>query len=425
MFLYYFFTFFLSFPPLANSLRFADSWQKLFRSSLGRETTEIHELSYKRRQNEYLSSFSSTDNRDRYPFVLQYRRNCGTHCHDMIREATCSIDDCYYSVVNSDHAVIRLKFASIHRLVETFPSLIIDYSPFIPELKIEEDITLNLNQYCDTKSTASTIDLHVTFFPMDEEEIYRVTSHLNSVSHHSSTSTLFTSSSNPSSPPSPFLLLPQSHTTSSYVVVPDITCASTLSIASSLSNLPQVQWVEIRPTFYPSLKWANSVMQGDSGRSGNKESFLEKVNITGIGNIIGIADTGIDEMSCYFYDPLVPFPYSNVNYAHRKVILYVPYVDRTDGYGHGSAVAGAAAGNCKKSQYGDLSQFNAAAMDSKIAFFDIGDSNGALSLPFDINVELFGVLRKAGARVLSMSWGSNSNRYTVDARCVVCGVWCV
>lgn len=41
--------------------------------------------------------------------------------------------------------------------------------------------------------------------------------------------------------------------------------------------------------------------------------------LTGEGQIVGIADTGIDFTSCYFHDPMHKPPFGTVNEAHRKV----------------------------------------------------------------------------------------------------------
>jgi hypothetical protein len=49
-------------------------------------------------------------------------------------------------------------------------------------------------------------------------------------------------------------------------------------------------------------------------------------------------------------------------------------------------------------------------------FLVAGRSNGALTLPPDINLKLFTKLYNTGAKVQSMSWGSTSNKYTNDAR---------
>lgn len=93
-------------------------------------------------------------------------------------------------------------------------------------------------------------------------------------------------------------------------------------------------------------------------------------------------------------------------------------MDGSDESGHGTIVASIAAG-----QPSNISSYFGVAPDSKIAFFDIGDSNGDLYIPSDLNNELLKPLHNTGATVSSHSWGSTSNSYTVDARSVDKFMW--
>ena len=47
-----------------------------------------------------------------------------------------------------------------------------------------------------------------------------------------------------------------------------------------------------------------------------------------------------------------------------------------------------------------------AAPDAKIAFFDIGDSDGALDVPGNMDTHMFPAAYDIGARISSHSWGS-------------------
>jgi hypothetical protein len=49
---------------------------------------------------------------------------------------------------------------------------------------------------------------------------------------------------------------------------------------------------------------------------------LTRAGLTGEGQIIGTADTGVDWDSCFFFDPAVPVPVNAVNQRHRKIIAY-------------------------------------------------------------------------------------------------------
>jgi serine protease AprX len=84
-----------------------------------------------------------------------------------------------------------------------------------------------------------------------------------------------------------------------------------------------------------------------------------------------------------------------------------------DPIGHGTHVSSSVAGNTN----GNQAQYNGLAPQAKIAFFDIAkyDSKGNIMLypPGDLNNDMFVRLYNAGARVLSMSWGSpDSNCYS-------------
>jgi hypothetical protein len=61
-------------------------------------------------------------------------------------------------------------------------------------------------------------------------------------------------------------------------------------------------------------------------------------NRKGTGQLIGVADSGLDVYHNFFYDPLVPPPLNGtVNFAHRKLVTYIPFVDSGDYEGgHGT-----------------------------------------------------------------------------------------
>ena len=85
----------------------------------------------------------------------------------------------------------------------------------------------------------------------------------------------------------------------------------------------------------------------------------------------------------------------------RKVVQYDDYVDTSDyKYGHGTHVAGSIAG-CK-SDGGGISK--GIAYDAKIAFIDIGRSDGSLETP-----DVTRLLRTGSpyAKIHSASWGGS------------------
>ena len=136
-------------------------------------------------------------------------------------------------------------------------------------------------------------------------------------------------------------------------------------------------------------------------------------NLMGEGQIVGVADSGLDDYSCYFWDNSgsysSPYTYrsalsnAQVQNNRRKVVMYVSYGDAYDqAVGHGTHVVGTIVGS---SVFGGFSGGNGVAPAGKVAFYDVmSGATQYLSIP-DVNV-MFGDMHKAGARVMSNSWGS-------------------
>ena len=98
--------------------------------------------------------------------------------------------------------------------------------------------------------------------------------------------------------------------------------------------------------------------------------------LDGEGQIIGIADSGLNDLSCFFiddtdhYSTVVTDRTGVIEPLRRKVIQYVGSVDGTDDEGgHGTHVCGTVAGFSA----GASSASNGVAPAAKIAFYDIGN----------------------------------------------------
>jgi hypothetical protein len=142
--------------------------------------------------------------------------------------------------------------------------------------------------------------------------------------------------------------------------------------------------------------------------------------IDGTGQVVGIGDTGVDELSCFFRNTdsskVARSSYLSPTFdtSKRKVIQYISYADDHDTEGgHGTHVSGTVAGKLIGTDLTYESD-NGHGSGAKIAFFDMEISaspeKGILyPEPFDDYV--LTPAYNAGARLHSNSWGSSWNFY--------------
>lgn len=204
-------------------------------------------------------------------------------------------------------------------------------------------------------------------------------------------------------------------------------CKIVSSLVPLLAALREIVWLERQLPIVVHNRWAKGLMEtGISSYSPMQWSG----NFTGEGQVIGVVDTGLDMMNCYFYDPdeQANFQYQRTlsttvtNPNHRKVLQYISvssYGDTIDNDGgHGTHVAGIAAGKCyNEKNYGDYAKFNGMAPDAKIAFMDLnvgasGTTTETITTPSDLAGNVFLPLYKAGARVITNSWGNSIDAST-------------
>ena len=145
-----------------------------------------------------------------------------------------------------------------------------------------------------------------------------------------------------------------------------------------------------------------------------------RMGLNGRGQIIGIADTGLDTTSCYFTTPTPgekPLTKDGtVQVSQRKVIQYVPYADSMDDEaGHGTHTCGILT-RLPGKENNSHEEDGMIATDSKISFFDLGKvGTPYLLLPSEIE-EVFTPAYESGARLHSNSWGSTGNIYSELSR---------
>jgi len=134
-----------------------------------------------------------------------------------------------------------------------------------------------------------------------------------------------------------------------------------------------------------------------------------EVGLNGKDQIISMSDTGVDVDNCYFYDTEEEVDHNQsgeTNLDARKIIQYYTHMDDGDYLnGHGTHVAGILVG--KKAENGKDESNGLAdgiAPAAKLAVFDMGRSDGSLSLPGSLSSPLARGL-SAGAYIHNGSWG--------------------
>ncbi|RNF21629.1 putative subtilisin-like serine peptidase [Trypanosoma conorhini] len=175
---------------------------------------------------------------------------------------------------------------------------------------------------------------------------------------------------------------------------------------------PAVRWMEVAVEQVAPLNFhATALVQhGEQDEAQPFRPFWGG-GINGSGELIGVADSGVDFDSCFFHDPKESVTlYPKVNHRHRKVVSFVPS-DLFPGEvligdkerGHGTHVAGTVAGHMLGN--GENSKYDGVAKGAKLFFTSLGArSQSMLTLPVDIT-DVFRPGYKEGAHIFSNSWG--------------------
>lgn len=168
------------------------------------------------------------------------------------------------------------------------------------------------------------------------------------------------------------------------------------SVLDELFSQPEVDTIaEYTP---PELynDFARRLLAVDGPPGSNPPTFLSQ---DGTGQIVAVADTGIDDQHPDFQGRIV-----------GKIARGRPN-DASDPNGHGTHVSGSILGDGSAS----LGKFKGVAPKATLFFQSLLDGNGKLGgLPIDLN-DLFDEAYKAGARIHNNSWGaSTASEYTMN-----------
>jgi hypothetical protein len=183
-------------------------------------------------------------------------------------------------------------------------------------------------------------------------------------------------------------------------------------LTAKLANFPFVHHLALQRSPELFNFRARSITQTAQVGSDMSMAPYTAAGLLGDGQVISIADTGVDSFSCYFYDSqgqvkptAVSSPYFDNKY--RKIIqyLYNGCGDTSDAAGgHGTHVAGIATGCMANANISTDGKYDGVAPNAKLSFSDFAKPGTGLCIP-SID-QLYGPGYKAGARVHSNSWGS-------------------
>eukprot|EP00457_Paulinella_chromatophora_P001141 gb/GEZN01001143.1/.p1 GENE.gb/GEZN01001143.1/~~gb/GEZN01001143.1/.p1 ORF type:complete len:971 (-),score=151.65 gb/GEZN01001143.1/:310-3222(-) len=202
-------------------------------------------------------------------------------------------------------------------------------------------------------------------------------------------------------------------------------------LVKALANRPEVMAVEKFTQPRILNMFARGIVQ-----NGNKDGTTPIFNIQqlkGQGEIIGVADSGLDYDHCFFSDYVgstnTPWDFmsNEKNPSGRKVLAYhkignADYKD--DANGHGTHVCGSIVGS-PPAGHPEMAAYGGTAPEAKLIFADVGTAEGLVGLSgnTDVGRDILDVAYKEGARIHSNSWGSSTPDYTSIARSIDQYVW--
>lgn len=183
-----------------------------------------------------------------------------------------------------------------------------------------------------------------------------------------------------------------------------------VEVAEAAARLPWVHAVEPGAmAVLPRNAHASRVLQsGETVVQPGVAPPFHAAGVRGEGEVVGMADTGIDFDMCYFRDTQVAAPVNTASAVHRKLVEYQTQ-DGTDARdavgGHGTHTVGTVAGfSIAGHTSGD-----GMAPEARIHFLDMQNNSGAgggyLTVPDDVYADMLQPAYSNGARLHSDSWG--------------------
>ena len=149
---------------------------------------------------------------------------------------------------------------------------------------------------------------------------------------------------------------------------------------------PRIRTIHTFPKLTTKNRYVSGFLESGSqtptfanGRQLSNHLLQSKLNLTGLGQFVVIADSGLDPLHPFFLDETQPTPTKDPNYDHRKVVAIVPVTDTGDikdrTAGHGTHCAGTIAGKTSSDEPG-LAMYSGVAPDAKLYVFDLNSIEG-------------------------------------------------
>ncbi|KAL3788137.1 hypothetical protein HJC23_005475 [Cyclotella cryptica] len=190
-----------------------------------------------------------------------------------------------------------------------------------------------------------------------------------------------------------------------------------LSLIMGLSVHPMVQTVEVSPKIELAMAEGASNPQWITQSSRvNSRPFFDK-GLDGRGQIVAVADGGLDRDNCYFRDvnedaSMESIFGSSWNLTRRKIVNYDDsFADRKEiPMGHGTHVSGIVAGRKSFNGVDEATGYaDGVAPGSKIAFFDMEIEDGGIQDPGVSRLFSSFYNSGKGAKIMNASWGRGYN----------------
>ena len=211
-----------------------------------------------------------------------------------------------------------------------------------------------------------------------------------------------------------------------------------LHAVSSLIAHPQVLSVDLLPRLVLHNRNTSVILTNAANAASlvnSDTSWVAALGLDGAGEVIGLADSGIDWDHCAF-SPDLPLPLNTFNVSKKKILAYFAAGlpsgagftractqrcgsgDTSDDLeGHGTHTAGTVCGAAPL--FSSYSSLNSMAAAARIAFTDFQVASEGLTIPDDLYSGIFSDAYAAGARIHSNSWGCGKTPDDLPTKCNV------